>query len=198
LYKTIAVLAVAVLAAGCTSVEHGKGAPDLKAQLLTVAELPAGWSIDNSNSGGDKTSTPSCLRRPLDSELHANAKADASFVRGSDFPWLNQGIAYFGDDATASAKLSTIAAILNGCKDLSYTSDGHKVTGSMGVMSFPNFGDHSQAWDMTLTAEGTTVGFDLVLMQKGAELEQLFYGDLGWLDVTELQTLAESAADKMP
>jgi hypothetical protein len=106
----IAALAVAVLAVGCTSIEHGKGAPDLKAQLLTVAELPAGWSIDNSNSGGDNTSTPSCLQR-LDSELHANAKADASFVKGSDFPWLNQGIAYFGDDATASAKLSTIAGI---------------------------------------------------------------------------------------
>jgi hypothetical protein len=197
LYKMIAALAVAVLAVGCTSIEHGKGAPDLKAQLLTVAELPAGWSIDNSNSGGDNTSTPSCLQW-LDSELHANAKADASFVKGSDFPWLNQGIAYVGDDATASAKLSTIAAILNGCTDLSYTSDGHKVTGSMGVMSFPNFGDQSQAWDMTLTAEGTTVGFDLVLMQKGAELEQLFYGDLDPPDLYELQTLAKSAADKMP
>jgi hypothetical protein len=90
LYKMIAALAVAVLAVGCTSIEHGKGAPDLKAQLLTVAELPAGWSIDNSNSGGDNTSTPSCLQR-LDSELHANAKADASVREGQRLPLAEPG-----------------------------------------------------------------------------------------------------------
>jgi hypothetical protein len=160
---------------------------------------------DGPNRSLDKTDSPAAQghSRSTTRRLHQparwiRAKTDASFVKGSDFPWLNQGIAYFGDDATASAKLSTIAAILNGCTDLSYTSDGHKVTGSMGVMSFPNLGDQSQAWDMTLTAEGTTVGFDLVLMQKGAELEQLFYGDLDPPDLYELQTLAKTAADKMP
>jgi len=115
LYKTVAALAVAVLAAGCTSVRHGRGssappasvqsaqgtshqlAPDLKAQLLTVAELPTGWSIDNSNSG-DNTSTPSCLQR-LDSAMHTNDTADASFVKGSDVPTLAQFIGYFADVA---------------------------------------------------------------------------------------------------
>ena len=214
MYKTIAALAVAVLAAaGCTSIEHGRGssvppgsvqtarstsrqpAPDLRAQLLTVADLPSVWSIDNSSSDGN-ADRPPCLQR-LDSEVPTHEKAVASFVKGSS-GFLDEGIAYFGDNATASGEFSTFAATYNGCTDMSFTSDGTKVTGSIGPMSFPNFGDQSQAWALTLTAEGTTLGVDLVLMQKGAELAELFYGDFGWLDVTELQTLAKSAADKMP
>jgi hypothetical protein len=210
----IAELAVAVLAVGCTSIEHGKGsstppgsvqtarstphqpAPDLKAQLLTVADLPAGWSIGNSN-GGDNTSAPSCVQR-FDSELHTNVKADASFVKGSDFPVFAQSIGYFGSNATARSKFSAGAEIYNACTDVSFTSDGQKVTGSMAAMSFPKFGDQSQAWDMTFTVEGTTLVLDLVLMQKGAELEQVSYGDFGTPDLNELRTWAKSAADKMP
>jgi hypothetical protein len=40
----------------------------------------------------------------------------------------------------------------------------------MEAMSFPKFGDQSQAWHQTLIAQGTTVGADIVLMQKGSEL----------------------------
>jgi hypothetical protein len=172
LYKMIAALAVAVLAAGCTSIEHGKGsstphqpAPDLKAQLLTVADLPAGWSIDNSDISGDNADTPPCMQR-MDSGLRTNDKAHASFVKGSDLPWFAQGIGYFGDEGTARSNFSTGAEIYNGCTDFSFTSDGQKITGSMEAMSFPKFGDQSQAWHQTLIAQGTTVGADIVLMQK--------------------------------
>jgi hypothetical protein len=215
LFKAIAALVVAMLAAGCTSVEHGKGStappagvqtaqstphqpvPDLKAQLLTLADLPAGWSIDNSSSGDDP-STPPCLQRP-DTKLHTTDKANASFVKGSSgLPAFAQAIGYFGDKAAASGEFSADAVIFNGCKDVSFTSDGQKITGSIRPMSFPTFGDQSQAWGGTFTAPGGTFGFDIFLMQKGAELESLVYGDLGPPDVKGLQTLAKSAADKMP
>src|SRR5262249_14889555 len=102
------------------------------------------------------------------------------------------------DNATASGEFSAAAAIFNGCKDVSFTSDGQKITGSIRPMSFPTFGDQSQAWGGTFTAPRGTFGFDIVLIQKGTELESLVYGDLGTPDVNKLQTLAKSAADKMP
>jgi len=121
LYKAIAALVVAVLTARCTSVEHGRGStapppgvqtaqstphqpvPDLKARLLTLADLPAGWSIDNSSSG-DEPSTPPCLQRP-DSKLHTNDKANASFVKGSSgLPAFAQAIGYLGDNAPRAAR----------------------------------------------------------------------------------------------
>jgi hypothetical protein len=171
-------------------------APDLKAQLLTLADLPPGWSIDNSNSA-DNTDTPSCYQR-FDSELHTNEKANASFVKGSDLPAFDQAIGYFGSNATARSKFSTGAAIFNGCNrrvlHIRWAEDHWIDDGDVASQ----VGYQSQAWDMTFTAQGTTSGFDLVLMQKGAELESLIYGDLGTPEVDELQTLAKSAADKMP
>lgn len=134
-----------------------------------------------------------------DSKLHTNDTANASFVKGgSGLPAFAQAIGYFGDNGTASGEVSAAAAIFNACKDVSFTSDGQKITGSIRPMSFPTFGDQSQAWGGTFTAPGGTFGFDIVLIQKGTELESVVYGDLGTPDVSKLQTLAKSAADKMP
>jgi len=98
-----------------------------------------------------------------------------------------------------NSKFSTGAEIFIGCTDVSFASEGQKVTGSMGVMSFPTLGDHSQAWEMMFTAQGTTLDLEVVLMQKGAELQHLLYGDFdNTLDMDEFYALAQSAADKMP
>lgn len=173
-----------------------KPAPDLKAQLLTVAGMPSGWAVDNSSddSGGG---APPCVKN-LKSSTDAPAKAQADFVKGSDIPTFSQQIGYFGTPATATEKFSIIKATLDACKDLSFTSDGHHFKGTIGAMSFPKLGDRSGAWSITESAEGVDVGIYVVFVQKGAEIEDLLYADLGTPDLDEYTTLVNAAVAKMP
>lgn len=172
-----------------------KPAPDLKAQLLTVAGLPSGWAVDNSSDSGN-ASTPSCLKS-LKATMHSLNEAEADFVKGTDFPQFEQ-VAYFGTANTALQKFSAGVALVDACKDISLTTDGHKIKGSIGTMSFPSVGDRSHAWNLVLSAEGINVGFYVVYVQKGAELENLVYGDLGTPDLDEYTTLVNAAVAKMP
>jgi hypothetical protein len=50
---------------------------------------------------------------------------------------------------------------------------GHKITGTVGKMSFPGIGNQSVAYSVTFTIEGVTVYDDFVLTRKGNDLMQL-------------------------
>jgi hypothetical protein len=167
----------------------------VKSQLLTVEDLPAGWAVDN--SGNDSSaSTPACVRH-LKDIMETDEHADADFVKGDPFPALNQGLGRFATSADAVKAFTQGSAVLDGCKDISFTSGGEKITGSIGPMSLPTFGERSRAWRVDLSAQGITVGMFILMVQKGAEIQALVYGDFGTPDVDEFTTLAKTAVDKM-
>lgn len=167
----------------------------LKSQLLTVSELPIGWADDNSSDNSDNSDAPRCVRN-LKSTFHTSSRAERRFVKGTDIPTLQQSLGYFGASAAATYKAG--AAILNRCKDVSFTSDGHRITGSIGALSFPKLGEQSAAWQLVLSTQGVTLGVHVVLVQKGSELTELLYGDVGTPDLAEVMSLARKAVAKMP
>jgi len=90
---------------------------------------------------------------------------------------------------------------MNACKQVSFTSNGTKVSGSVGKMSFPNIGDGSHAYNMSLSASksglSVTVGLDMVLFKKGPVDGEIIYFDLGTPDVTQLQTFVSASVDRI-
>lgn len=119
-------------------------------------------------------------------------------MKGTDFPEFEQSLGYYGTSAAAVAKYQAGAAIFNNCKDVSFTSDGQKVTASIGALSFPAVGQQSSAWQLMISSQGVTAGVDIVLVQKGSELAMLIYGDIGSPDIDEATSLAHKAVAKMP
>jgi hypothetical protein len=143
---------------------------------LTITDLPAGWAVDNSPSS-DNTDDPPCLKR-VQAVATTPHEAHADFVKGADFPVLAQTIGRYDSANVAVDKFQQASALLTGCGDISFDSDGTHITGTIAEMSFPTFGDHSRAWRMELTAQGVNVGVDTVLIQKGAEMELIALLDL--------------------
>lgn len=212
-----AVAVCALLVAGCSSQTSGSGeaatpatesatptAPAsasarpgarLKSQLLTVEDLPTGWSVDSSGSANG-AGTPACLRHLKDT-METHEHADVDFVKGSQFPALNQGLGRFAGSSAAVSTFTQGAGQLDKCTDISFTSDGVKVAGTIGAMSLPSFGERSRAWQANLSAQGITFVFYILMVQKGAEVQVLVYGDVGTPDVEEFSTLAKTAVDKM-
>lgn len=168
---------------------------NLKPQLLTVADLPSGWAVDNSSDSGGGTAPP-CLRN-VKAKLHTSDKAGADFVKGTDIPDFEEQLGYFGTSAALSG-YTTITDILNRCKDFSFTTGGQKYTGSIGQLSFPKRGQHSTAWQIVLSVQGVSLGIDVLLVHKGSELALLLYGDLGTPDLSEFTSLVDKALAKVP
>jgi hypothetical protein len=162
-----------------------------------VTDLPAGWAVDNSSDSDDSGPEPPCLKH-LKSGQKALDEAEADFVQGTDFPILQQQLAYVGTTAAAVRDYAIAVAALNRCRDFSFTSEGHKYTGTIGQLSFPKFGERSAAWRLALSAAGLTFGIDLLIVQKGPELNLLLYGDLGTPDTAAFASIAAKAVAKMP
>jgi hypothetical protein len=161
----------AIMAGPATAVTKSQ----IRAKVLSLSNMPTGWSVDNSG-GGTTSDIGGCLKG-----LEAIKKRAKGIVRESvayqdgTVPLL-QEIIEAGPGAVA--RYRKFNAILLGCKAISFSASGSKVTGTVGAMSFPKVGDSSSAYAVNLTAQGVTAGLDLVLFKVGQFDGLLEYGDI--------------------
>jgi hypothetical protein len=172
-------------------------APNLAAELLSVSDLPAGWSVVP--SADSSSATPHCLQN-IKTELKATSKAEVTFTDGSNgLPVLDEGLSYLPGQGENALKL--VEQILGGCGQISMTSDGTTLTGTVGAMSFPAVADQSAAYQINLsgTVSGlsVTVGIDLIVFREGDTVAVMLYGDLGTPDISVLQPIVQEAAAKV-
>jgi hypothetical protein len=219
-------VAAGLLLVGCTQTTNGSGSPlaagsgpasgrgaapgsgiasptaaaaDPTSSLLALSDLPTGWAIDNSDSGGDgdDSDEPSCLAG-LDKSITAEGQAQIQFQFDGSIPELSQAIGTFGSSAAASTAFKAGSASLDSCTDLSFTTGGQTIQGTIAPLSFEKIGDQAKAWAMTFAANGISVGFDIVVFQKGSTLEELGLGDIGTPNLTDLTTYCDKALAKAP
>lgn len=175
----------------------GSPTPNLQTQLLTVSDLPAGWSIDN--SGSSSSSTPACLK-PLKGTNGGKGHVSANFQEGANgLPSLQEALTYF--PGTAPQELAMLARTLNSCGEIKFSASGHTYTGTVGQLSVPTLGDQSEAYQLALTAKAdgvtVTIGLDLLAIREGSTVIGLIYGDLGTPDIGQFQQLAIKAVAKV-
>jgi hypothetical protein len=170
-------------------------AADVRGQLLTVADLPAGWKVDNSDDGNDDSDEPSCMKS-LESLPDPKPEADITFVQGDGVPMLMENVGYVGN--AAERYMSLAAKALDGCTNVSFDADGDTLRGTIGAMSFPKLRADARAWSMAFTIQGVPFDFDLVFARKGGELLMVGYADLGSPDVSELVSFTRKALAKLP
>jgi len=114
----IVLAATAVLTSGCGGSSE---APTLQGRLLSVADLPAGWSAAPANPHSVQTNAP-CL-----SGLPANPKgwtyATAGFVEGTSIPALGEVLA---TGPQAQQMWQNLARALARCRTATLTLPGWK------------------------------------------------------------------------
>jgi hypothetical protein len=167
---------------------------DLEAMLLVVSDLPTGWAVDNSPDESD-SNAPSCLENAQVDEEEASAQAEAEFAKDGNLPVLFEALSYGGENA--SKWFEQGKAAFDSCTDVSFTSDGEKVEGTIGAMSFPTVGDESAAYAMNFTVQGLRLSFPIVIARKGDILAIIGLGDLGSPDSQLLEDLATRALSKV-
>lgn len=188
---SLALMAVVVFAIAPASVGAASKITkaELKSKLITVAQLPSGWSVDNSSSSG--STGGGCFANTNHIEARGgDIETSASFENGN-LPDFNEELA---GGRSLSTNFTKIEDYLNGCKKASITDSGTRYSGTIGAMSFPTVGSRSAAYQVSFRIKGLTLGIDIVLFQATSSIGGvLLYGDLGQPDTGQLENFAKLA-----
>ena len=116
----------------------------LKAKILSLSNLPTGWSTDTTaTQSGDV----GCLAAGL-KENHNETKVKVEYEDGQ-FPELEELLT--AGPAAGSAYRS-LEKSLNHCTSYSFSSGGTKATVTVGALSFPSVGNQSAAYALQISS----------------------------------------------
>jgi pimeloyl-ACP methyl ester carboxylesterase len=175
-------LALAVCVAIACSVAGGCGGSSnavetgLQRRLLTVADLPAGWSAAPGAGTGTGTGVAGgCLSRPK-STKPGGAPATVAFVQGRELPT-------FGESLSASQHpqrdWNKATLELTRCHSATVTIAGHSTAASIRRLAFPAVATNSSAYRWTFTILDLTIDVDLVIFTTGRYVGEASYADIG-------------------
>jgi pimeloyl-ACP methyl ester carboxylesterase len=163
--------ASALLTTGCGG---NSVAAALQNRLLSVSDLPAGWSAAPTDPQAVRASAP-CL-----SSLGAHPKGwtyqAAAFVQGTAIPTLGEVLA---TGPQAQRAWQRLGRALARCRTATITIEGKKASATIRPVPFPRAGGISSAYAWAFTIAGIRVGADLVLFRAGGYQGYLTYSDLG-------------------
>ena len=194
MYNSIKIAAVSVCAVivltGSSTLSEASS-PKLSGELLSVGQMPVGWSVDNSSSG----SGIGCLSNLLEPKgLKQIAHASVAFDDNGGTPLVDEKIAAYSNSKTAYKR---IVATLMSCKHVSGSSGGVKASGTVGQMNFTNYGDASTAFSVNLQIQGTTLDGDLLIIRKGAILMGIEQVDYPPIDINQFQSFIVKALHRI-
>jgi len=161
--------------------------PKLSSELLSIGQMPTGWSIYHQAPGGGT----GCLANVLEPKgIKPTSYAKVAFEDNGNTPLLEEAVATYSNATTAYKK---IAATLTNCKSVR----GNGATGTVGQMSFPHYGTTSVAFSVSLVAQGTTIGEEFLIVRKGNVVMGMAEADFPPVDVSQFQGFVVEALAKV-
>jgi hypothetical protein len=186
---TVLLALSAVLLSGCGG---GGTAGRLHSRLLSVADLPAGWSSAATSGNAVKLTNTPCL-----SGLAKHPKGwtyqAAGFVEGKTIPNVGEVLA---TGAQAEHVWQRFGDDLSACRSATLVLGGTKVQATVHPLAFPQVGRSSSAYAWAFTIAGIRIGFDLVLFQTGRYGGYVSYADLGAPLSSTVEAFARAAVAK--
>jgi hypothetical protein len=166
----------------------------LHSKVLNLSNLPTGWTVDNSHSGGGGSVSGGCLtgikRSP---KKKGDVKATVQYEDGQ-LPELDETLAA---GPGIPADYGEINDIFRSCKHLTISESGETIPVTIGAMSFPRLGNATSAYGATISVDGVSAGFDFVIFRVGSILGLMYYADIGQPDPTQLQGFVTEAVNKI-
>lgn len=160
----------------------------LKNRLLSVTDLPTGWSAAPTNS----LKTLQVTRSPCLAGLKGASLVTTAFVEGV-VPELAEALA---SGAQAGEAWQRFGAALAGCRKVTFVNKGTKEAGTVNHLALPRLGLSSSAYALALGSVGAQVRIDLVLFRTAAYYGYLSYSNFGSPLVATVTDFARAAVAK--
>jgi len=182
-------LAASTLFAGCGV---SPTASALQSRLLSVSDLPTGWSPASTSSSSVVLGSTPCLSG-LSTEHSGWTNAVAGFVEGTAIPAIGEVLA---TGPKAQQRWQALGRAFAGCRAATLDLAGKKVTSTVRALPFPHVAHVTSAYAWQFTVSGLKIGFDLVLFRVGKDVGYLSYADLGAPLTPTVRTYVRAAIAK--
>lgn len=165
-----------LLSAGVTSATAAAApAPNIKARLLTVSDLPAGWRAHSSTATGlDRARTP-CLRGLTSKSAPGEKRATASFVEGSGVPAVAEALSTGATQAEFTKSVDALAS----CHSLSLDIGTKHVKATVNKIALPVPSSGVHAFSLALTSTDVPIGIDIALFRVHGISGDILYVAVG-------------------
>lgn len=175
----------------------------LTVALLTVQELPTGYSAAASSDDDDDTATTGAddecstkFAQLSAAEGTEAAGAEAAFEGGFGIV-LEQSLESYEDSGELEQRFADVADVLSECPTFTDTdADGTVTDLQVSALSFPNLGDRTLALALTGVTEDLTVRLNIVIVQLGNHAMYLAQGGLA-ADAAVLEQAGRVGAAKL-
>lgn len=181
-------------------------ASELTARLLTVGDLPPGFTVDTDPRDTEgRISSTDAHCGPLVDLMNSDgrppgavADADASFTKAELGPNVATGLASFPSVQAAQSFLDTVSAAMKTCGSLTETDkDGSSYDFGVSPLAFPATGDAGNAIRMSADLGGYPAQVDIVLARVGSTLLYVANTGLGGTDTGLTEEVAARAVAKL-
>lgn len=184
---TVAMVTLPATTAGASPIS----AATVRSHLLSLSDLPTGWSGRSSSKSPSELSGGGCLL-PAKKETSGGARAAASFS-GNPVPVFDESLAA---GKANKAKLARFDHTLSTCKQFSITTSGTSISGTIGALSFPSVGGEVAAYQISIDKGVVTVDADVVTFKSGPYVGYILYADSTVPNVTQVATILRKAVAK--
>ncbi|SKB07529.1 hypothetical protein [Aeromicrobium choanae] len=177
--------------------------------LLTLKDLPNGWSFDSEYGDGggfDSRTTsedPGCakLTAALSSadDTATSGEGSVTFAKSEFGPFLTQTVTSRGDD-DAVKSMKSLRSALKGCDYFTMFDDTRGMRSDYVVsdLSFPKLGDDMVAMTLRSTTQGQSIDMPMVIARVDQTLVMLAWFELGGSAGTQdFESVARTAVKKV-
>lgn len=178
----------------------------LTAALLTVQDLPTGYSLDTSgdDDSPDSSSGDAPCARQFDNLENLNkhkdvTSAERDFTKGGFGPFVTETLASYRSDDAARDTMKVVTGLFQKCQSFTATDpdDKKKSTYTIAPVSFPKIGDQTLAVTATIKSEDIEVTAVLAFARLGQHITYLAGAGLAGFDATELEQLMRKASSRL-
>lgn len=184
----VALAGLAALLPGCGGSAPGTAPTD---RLLSVSDLPAGWSAVSINPRGVHTDAP-CLSA-LPAHPQGWSYATAAFVDGTSVPSLGERL---GTGPQAHQAWENLGRALARCRTATITIAGKKASITIKPLTLAGAASISAAYAWSFTIAGVRIGEDIALFQTAGHTGYLTYSDLGPPAAATVKAFVTAAVSK--
>ena len=182
----------------------------IKKALLTVKDLPDGWSFSSEYGDGGganlrtTSSDPGCAKLTAalssdDEEDTSAGEADVTFSKGQYGPFLTQTVrSKGGDDAVGSIK--SLRSALKGCDYYTVTDPDQGVATNYTVsdLPFPALGDDTVAMTLRASSQGQSFDIPMAIVRVDQSLVMLASFLIGkGMSAKDFEAVARKAVKKV-
>jgi hypothetical protein len=180
---------------------------ELQSALVTLDDLPTGYSPDEVSEDDDGTEfeseNPECQERYdllEDFGDEADVEAKVAFAQEPATSIEHSWGAYSTSEEELSEQLAAIESVVTQCAQgrILSTDGTPALEVTFTSISFPQLGDDSFAMNGKVSADGITVALTFAFVRVGQNVQAVFQGGLGPSDPELVAKVAQLGVERLP